>query len=188
VLTETKLVKVEKTLQVSSHPAIFAVGDIIDWKEQKQAAKANGHGPVVAANVLSFLGGRPVRKEYGGLPEAIMITNGKVRKRGPLLILPSLTHVPHHRAEDLGTSLSFGVLSWVTSSRRSSSRRVYWSGWFVGNWVIDCHHESEFECRLCIYMSTNPQNVTHVLAVSAYVRNEASSSRPKVSNFKDQGG
>jgi len=87
VLTETKLVKVEKTLQVSSHPAIFAVGDIIDWKEQKQAAKANGHGPVVAANVLSFLAGRPVRKEYGGLPEAIMITNGKSGGAGYLPFL-----------------------------------------------------------------------------------------------------
>ena len=80
VLTEAKLVKVEKTLQVQSHPAIFAVGDIIDWKEQKQAAKANGHGPVVVANVLRLLAGQPARKEYGGFPELIMITNGRVRK------------------------------------------------------------------------------------------------------------
>lgn len=77
VLTDTKLVKVEKTLQLSSHPAIFAVGDILNWKEQKQAAKANGHGPVVVANVLNLLAGRPVRKEYKGCPEVIMITNGK---------------------------------------------------------------------------------------------------------------
>ena len=79
-LTETKLVKVEKTLQLQSHPAIFAVGDIIDWKEQKQAAKANGHGPVVVANVLRFLAGQPVREEYTGYPEMIMIINGNVRK------------------------------------------------------------------------------------------------------------
>jgi len=76
-LTEAKLVKVENTLQLSSHPAIFAVGDIIDWKEQKQAAKANGHAPVVVANILDFLAGRPVRKEYGGFPEVIIITNGR---------------------------------------------------------------------------------------------------------------
>jgi NADH dehydrogenase FAD-containing subunit len=82
VLTETKFVKVEKTLQVQSHPTIFAVGDIIDWKEQKQAAKANGHASVVVANVLHLLAGRPARKEYGGFPEIIMITNGRVRKSG----------------------------------------------------------------------------------------------------------
>jgi NADH dehydrogenase FAD-containing subunit len=75
---------VEKTLQLPTHPAVFAVGDIIDWKEQKQAAKANGHGPVVVANVVNLLAGRPVQKEYGGFPEAIMITNGKVRKSRPL--------------------------------------------------------------------------------------------------------
>jgi len=86
-LTETKLVKVEKTLQLKSHPAIFAVGDIVDWKEQKQAAKANGHGPVVVANVLHFLAGQPVRKEYGGFPEMIMITNGK---KGGSAYLPYL--------------------------------------------------------------------------------------------------
>jgi len=76
-LAENKLVKVEKTLQLAAHPAIFAVGDIIDWKEQKQAAKANGHAPVVVTNVVSLLADRPVRKEYGGFPEMIMITNGK---------------------------------------------------------------------------------------------------------------
>ena len=79
-LTKTNLVKVEKTLQLSSHPMIFAVGDIIDWEEQKQAAKAIGHAPVVVANVVNLLAGRPVRKEYGGLPEVIAIANGKVGK------------------------------------------------------------------------------------------------------------
>ena len=79
-LTKTKLVKVEKTLQLASHPAIFAVGDIIDWDEQKQAAKAIGHAPVVVANVVNLLAGRPVRKEYRGFPEVIAIANGKVGK------------------------------------------------------------------------------------------------------------
>ena len=85
MLTETKLVKVEKTLQLPSHPAIFAVGDIINWKEQKQAAKAGGHAPVVVENLLRFLAGKPVRKEYTGFPEMIMITNGKVRRDRPLM-------------------------------------------------------------------------------------------------------
>lgn len=84
----------EKTLQLSSHPAIFAVGDIIDWKEQKQAAKANGHAPVVVANIVNLLAGRPVRKEYEGFPEMIMLTNGKVRgiQSPPLLLF--FTHFP----------------------------------------------------------------------------------------------
>jgi len=78
-LTKTKLVKVKKTLQLASHPAIFAVGDIVDWKEQTQAAKAIGHAPVVAANVVNLLAGRPIRNEYGGFPEVIAIANfGKV--------------------------------------------------------------------------------------------------------------
>jgi hypothetical protein len=69
---------------------IFAVGDIIDWKEQKQAAKANGHGPVVVANIVNLLAGQPVQKEYGGFPEMIMITNGKVRKT--VTIAPAVSH------------------------------------------------------------------------------------------------
>jgi len=77
VLTATKLVKVEKTLQLPSYPGISAVGDIIDWKEQKQAAKANGHAPVVVTNVLHILAGKRFRMEYKGFPEMIMITNGK---------------------------------------------------------------------------------------------------------------
>lgn len=123
-LAKSKLVKVEKTLQLPSHPAIFAVGDIIDWKEQKQAAKANGHGPVVVANILNLLADRPARKEYGGFPEMIMITNGKVRGTLQLLFLLYLTHVRRHRTEDPHSSLSFGELCWVTLSRRSSSLRV----------------------------------------------------------------
>ena len=77
-LTKTNFVKVEKTLQLSSRPAIFAVGDIVDWEEQKQATKAIGHAPVVVANIVNLLAGRPVRKEYGGFPEVIAIANGKV--------------------------------------------------------------------------------------------------------------
>lgn len=124
-LAENKLVKVEKTLQLPSHPEIFAVGDIIDWKEQKQAAKANGHAPVVVANVVDLLASRPARKEYGGFPEMIMITNGKVRKFRPLLVLLlSLIHFRHHRTEGLHTFHSFGESFWVTLSRHSSSRRV----------------------------------------------------------------
>lgn len=111
-------------MQLPSHPAIFAVGDIIDWKEQKQAAKAGGHAPVVVANVVNLLAGRPGRKEYGGFPEMIMITNGRVRKTQLLLPLPLLTHVHRNRTGGPRSSLFFGELCWVTSSRHLSSPRI----------------------------------------------------------------
>ncbi|KZT30804.1 FAD/NAD-P-binding domain-containing protein [Neolentinus lepideus HHB14362 ss-1] len=70
-------VKVEPTLQVQSHPGIFAVGDIMDWQEAKQFAKARSHASVVVANVLTYLEGQPAKKVYKGSPELIIITNGK---------------------------------------------------------------------------------------------------------------
>ncbi|KAK7687688.1 hypothetical protein QCA50_008904 [Cerrena zonata] len=77
VLTQSGFVKVDPTLQVKGHPGVFALGDIIDWEEQKQAAKANTHAGVVAANVLSYVTGQPVKKVYGGSPELIIIPIGK---------------------------------------------------------------------------------------------------------------
>ncbi|TFK56637.1 FAD/NAD-P-binding domain-containing protein [Heliocybe sulcata] len=70
-------VQVEPTLQVKSHPGIFAVGDILDWQEAKQFAKIRGHAPVVVANVLAYLEGQPQKKVYKGSPELIVVTNGK---------------------------------------------------------------------------------------------------------------
>lgn len=78
VLTQSGFVKVESTLQVKGHPGVFALGDIIDWEEQKQASKAGAHAGVVVANVLSYIAGRPVKKVYGGTPEFILIPIGKV--------------------------------------------------------------------------------------------------------------
>jgi hypothetical protein len=95
-----------------SYPGIFAVGDIIDWKEQKQAAKANGHAPVVVVNVLHVLAGKRFRMEYKGFPEMIMITNGKVRK-SRLWILLFLTRVRNLRMEGPHSSLTFGELCWA---------------------------------------------------------------------------
>lgn len=78
VLTEQGFVKVKPTLELQDHPGVFAVGDIINWKEQKQAGKAIGHAGVVAANLVSFLDGKPQTKPYKGSPEMIVVPVGKV--------------------------------------------------------------------------------------------------------------
>ncbi len=78
VLTETSHVRVKSTLELPEHPGVFAAGDIIDWREQKQAGKAPAHAAVVAANVASFLAGRAQTKAYKGSMEMIVIPVGKV--------------------------------------------------------------------------------------------------------------
>jgi len=57
---------------------VFAAGDIIDWPEEKQFGKTVGQAAVVAENIVSYLADKPLRKEYTGSPEAIILTNGKV--------------------------------------------------------------------------------------------------------------
>jgi NADH dehydrogenase FAD-containing subunit len=71
-------VKVTPTLQLPMHPSIFAGGDIIDWKEQKQAGKSGTHADVITANVLSLLAGQKPSKVYKGSYELIVLTIGKV--------------------------------------------------------------------------------------------------------------
>ncbi|KAJ7438338.1 hypothetical protein FB451DRAFT_1152111 [Mycena latifolia] len=75
-LTSAGFVKVKPTLQLVDYPNIFAAGDIVDWKEQKQALKATAHAKTVTKNVLSLINGGAL-KSYGTLLEAISLTNGK---------------------------------------------------------------------------------------------------------------
>ncbi|KAG2076890.1 FAD/NAD(P)-binding domain-containing protein [Suillus decipiens] len=77
VLNGHGFVKIKPTMQLLNHPSIFALGDIIDWNEQKQIAKLKWHVPVVVTNVVSFLNGVTPTKKYAGAPEMIVITNGK---------------------------------------------------------------------------------------------------------------
>jgi apoptosis-inducing factor 2 len=54
------------------------VGDIIDWDEQKQAGKVNGHVPVIVKNIKSLVARKPAAVDYKGSTEMIVVTNGKV--------------------------------------------------------------------------------------------------------------
>ncbi|KAI0775568.1 FAD/NAD-P-binding domain-containing protein [Trametes elegans] len=87
VVTPHGTVRVNEYLEVPGHPGVFAAGDIIDWKEQKQAAKARTHAAVVSANVLAYLQGKPPAKKYKGSPELIVIPLGKSGGAGYLGIL-----------------------------------------------------------------------------------------------------
>lgn len=78
VLDASGYVKVTDTLQVEGHPDVFAVGDIISYKEQKQLAKTPGHASIIVANILTLIRGSAAKKKYTGTFEAIVVTNGKV--------------------------------------------------------------------------------------------------------------
>ncbi|KAG6857499.1 hypothetical protein H0H87_002124 [Tephrocybe sp. NHM501043] len=76
-LTPAGHARIARTFQLVDHPRIFACGDIADLAEQRQIAKYEGHATIVAKNTLSLLNGQPAREEYKGVPEVIVLTNGK---------------------------------------------------------------------------------------------------------------
>lgn len=78
VLNARGQIKVTNTFQLESHPNIYAIGDVIDWSEQKQVVKAMKHAEVAAANILSQVNGGSANKKYTNQPELIVIINGKV--------------------------------------------------------------------------------------------------------------
>jgi apoptosis-inducing factor 2 len=79
VADEQGLLHVKPTLQLAAHPTIFALGDVIDFPEQKQFGKYPVHIGIVAANVSSLLNGAQPMKEYKGQAEILVLTMGSVR-------------------------------------------------------------------------------------------------------------
>jgi NADH dehydrogenase FAD-containing subunit len=81
VLTSSGHVKVNPTMQLSDRPHIFAAGDVVEWNEQKSARKAYPQSQVVVQNILTLLRDPKATslKSYWGRPEALPLTNGKVR-------------------------------------------------------------------------------------------------------------
>ncbi|WP_454049999.1 FAD-dependent oxidoreductase [Cellulomonas sp. Marseille-Q8402] len=70
-------VRVEPTLALVGHPAVFAVGDITDVPESKRASAARAHAEVVAANVRALLEGREPTATYAPAPERIVLPLGR---------------------------------------------------------------------------------------------------------------
>ncbi|EKM50736.1 uncharacterized protein PHACADRAFT_178488 [Phanerochaete carnosa HHB-10118-sp] len=82
VLTASGHVRVAPTLEVRGHPGVYAAGDIVEWREQKQAGKASAHAAVVVPNVVSFLRDQPQAKVYEGSREMIVIPVGRAYGAG----------------------------------------------------------------------------------------------------------
>lgn len=86
-LTDNGCIKVEPTLQLLKHPEIYAVGDVVDYPEQKQYMKAVNHANIVAANIIASIQNKPL-SPYKGSTEMIVITIGKVSIIAVLLSPP----------------------------------------------------------------------------------------------------
>ncbi|KIY49041.1 FAD/NAD(P)-binding domain-containing protein [Fistulina hepatica ATCC 64428] len=74
-------VKVKPTLQTVGYDNIFAMGDVTDIKEAKQAAKNQYHVPTVQQNIVAYFEGGKM-KEYTGGREMIVVTVGSQRGVG----------------------------------------------------------------------------------------------------------
>ena len=74
----TGYVDVDKhTLQHVRYPNVFALGDAGSTPNSKTGAAIRKQAPVVAANVLNQLDGKPASAEYGGYASCPLTTSGK---------------------------------------------------------------------------------------------------------------
>jgi NADH dehydrogenase FAD-containing subunit len=70
-------VRVDPTLAVTGHPAVFALGDLTDVPESKRASAARAHADVVAANIRALIAGEPATSTYTPAPERIVLPLGR---------------------------------------------------------------------------------------------------------------
>ena len=128
VLTPRGQIKIEKTFQVKSHPNVYAIGDVIDWEEQKQAAKAAKHAQIAAGNIIAQLNGGVPKTNYSGQPELIIITNGKVgcTPLSTLLSLsdPSSRHLQKQGISFMGMLWGITLGNWFSSSMKGKELMV----------------------------------------------------------------
>jgi apoptosis-inducing factor 2 len=94
VLNSRGQIKIRTTFQLESYSNIYAIGDVTNLAEQKQATKAPKHAQIAAANILAQLRGSRPKKTYSGQPELIIITNGKVCRCSVRFRSSSLSNVP----------------------------------------------------------------------------------------------
>ena len=94
------------------------MGDIVDIDEQKQAAKANFHSPVIVANILSLLQEKKAAKEYKPMFEMILVTNGKVDHFLASIILVVTDR--DFRMADERIWMFYGVSCWEIGQRDCS--------------------------------------------------------------------
>lgn len=145
-------------MQLSAYSNIFAAGDIIEWKEQKQAAKAAKHGAVVTANVLTYLTEGPL-KDYDSGAEMILVTNGKVcipffrfcvTLMASLLPIAGRQGIPRHFVGDCPWFV-FRTTSQVKVTVGTHVPRAIWTviGLFLHflSLLYPCHVHFSRECR-----------------------------------------
>lgn len=100
----TVLVTPELRVKLSSGAQkVWAIGDIIEWAEQKMVFKAGyGHAPTVAKNIIASIQGGKFT-QYEGKPEIIFVTLGPKGGRG---IIPFFG----------GIMIGDWIVSWLKSS------------------------------------------------------------------------
>lgn len=70
---------------------VYAVGDVIDWAEQKQVAKVAGHVAVIVPNILAAIKNQQPPKVYKGGIEGIILPAGPRAGAGYLPFLWGIT-------------------------------------------------------------------------------------------------
>jgi NADH dehydrogenase FAD-containing subunit len=120
-------IKIENTFQLKSYTNIYAIGDVTDWTEQKQAAKAPKHAEIAAANILAQINGGEPKKTYSGQTELIIVTNGKVRCLslfGPSLLSDLCRVLQKQGVSYVGMLWGITLGNWFSSSMKGKELMV----------------------------------------------------------------